>query len=104
MASAATFPPAYVVPVEYAVRYVYDVRMSSENPPGPGSGQDAAPGPGGWRGVELLWELDGQTGPPARRGAALDREQIVRAAIRIADAEGLEAVTMRRGAQQLDTG
>lgn len=78
--------------------------MSSENPPGPGSGRDAAPGAGAGRGLELLWELDGQTGPAHRRGAALDRDQIVRAAIRIADAEGLEAVTMRRVAQQLDTG
>jgi AcrR family transcriptional regulator len=75
--------------------------MSSENSR---PDRQAPPGGGAWRGVELLWEMDGQPAPAHRRGAALDRDQIVRAAIRIADAEGLEAVTMRRVAQQLDTG
>src|ERR1700759_2075702 len=72
------------------------------------SGQDPAAGSQGrsfWSGVELLWELDAQPDRPRRRaGTALDREQIVREAIRIADADGLEAVTMRRVAQQLGTG
>jgi AcrR family transcriptional regulator len=83
--------------------------MSSEKPRAPRDGQpssgDGQPGGGAWRGVELLWELDGQRAEPAhRRGTALDREQIVRAAIHIADAEGLEAVTMRRVGQHLNTG
>jgi AcrR family transcriptional regulator len=34
----------------------------------------------------------------------LNRQQIVRAAINIADAEGLEAVTMRRLASELGVG
>lgn len=58
-----------------------------------------------WSGIELLWELDTEAERPRRRpGTALDRDQIVREAIRIADADGLEAVTMRRVAQQLGTG
>ncbi|HXJ27657.1 MAG TPA: TetR family transcriptional regulator, partial [Streptosporangiaceae bacterium] len=64
----------------------------------PGDG----PGRSFWGGIELLWELETEAGRPRRRtGTALDREQIVREAIRIADADGLEAVTMRRVAQQL---
>ena len=78
--------------------------MSSENPRGPRTGRNSPPGSGVWRGVELLWEMDGRAEPASRRGTALDREQIVRAAIHLADAEGLEAVTMRRVAQQLNTG
>ena len=67
----------------------------------PGDG----PGRSFWGGIELLWELESEAGRPRRRtGTALDREQIVREAIRIADADGLEAVTMRRVAQQLGTG
>jgi AcrR family transcriptional regulator len=80
--------------------------------PGGQSGGPSGPAPAGggparsfWSGIELLWELDAQPGRPRRRaGTALDREQIVREAIRIADADGLEAVTMRRVAQQLGTG
>jgi AcrR family transcriptional regulator len=71
-------------------------RLGADSPQGPG--------PGAWRGVELLWGLDAQPGPAHRRGTALDREQIVRAAIHIADAEGLDAVTMRRVGQHLNTG
>jgi AcrR family transcriptional regulator len=78
--------------------------MSSENPPGPRTGRDRPPGSGIWRGVELLWDMEEQREPVHRRGTALDREQIVRAAIHIADADGLEAVTMRRVAQRLNTG
>ncbi len=67
----------------------------------PGDG----PGRSFWGGIELLWELETEAERPRRRtGTALDREQIVREAIRIADADGLEAVTMRRVAQQLGTG
>ena len=40
--------------------------------------------------------------PPRRR--TLSREAIVDAAVRVLDAEGLDAVTMRRVAQELDTG
>ncbi|HEY7143757.1 MAG TPA: TetR/AcrR family transcriptional regulator [Streptosporangiaceae bacterium] len=78
--------------------------MSSDNPRRPRGGGRDRPGPGAWTGIELLWELDGQAEPAPRRGNALDREQIVRAAIAIADAEGLEAVTMRRVADRLNTG
>ena len=41
---------------------------------------------------------------PAARRSPLDRGRIVRAAIRIGDAEGLEAVSMRRIARELRTG
>jgi AcrR family transcriptional regulator len=53
--------------------------------------------------LELLW---GVPGPERRRGPrpGLSVERIVRAAIEIADAEGLEAVTMRRLAQALGVG
>ena len=45
----------------------------------------------------------GQRHPP-RRAAALSREEIVRTAIRVADAEGAEAINMRRIARELGSG
>ena len=79
--------------------------MSSQNPRREPAGDTAGPaGHGGWAGLELLWNLDGEAAPQHRRNTTLDREQIVRTAIAIADAEGLEAVTMRRVAQRLNTG
>ena len=42
--------------------------------------------------------------PPAAAAAALSRAQIVRVALAIADAEGLEAVSIRRLARELRTG
>lgn len=51
-----------------------------------------------WSGYEVLWGLR----PPSRR-TALDRRQIVDAAIALADREGLAAVTMRRLARALHT-
>jgi AcrR family transcriptional regulator len=42
--------------------------------------------------------------PPQSQRPSLAREQIVRAAIELADAEGLEALTMRRLAQKLGAG
>ncbi len=55
-----------------------------------------------WSGYDVLW---GMTEPPTpRRGTGLDRETIVRAAVEIADADGIEAVTMRRIADRLNTG
>jgi AcrR family transcriptional regulator len=52
------------------------------------------------RDVELLWGLDA---PQARRGPKprLSREAVVRAAIGVADAEGIEAVSMQRVAKEL---
>ncbi len=53
-----------------------------------------------WSGFDILWNVDPP--PTSRRSpAALDRTQIVRAAIAIADAEGIDALTMRRIAQEL---
>jgi AcrR family transcriptional regulator len=50
--------------------------------------------------AELIW-----TRPePGTRGAAYSREQIAAAALRIADAEGFEAVSMRRLAAELGAG
>jgi AcrR family transcriptional regulator len=41
---------------------------------------------------------------PPRKAAALSRDQIVRTAIRVADAEGADAVSMRRIARELNAG
>jgi AcrR family transcriptional regulator len=48
--------------------------------------------------LDLVWTRPEK---PTRE-PALNREQIVRTAIRVADAEGLEAITMRRIAAELD--
>lgn len=52
------------------------------------------------REVELLWGLDSR---PRRRGPkpGLSREIVVRAALRVADAEGIEAVSMQRVSKEL---
>jgi AcrR family transcriptional regulator len=42
--------------------------------------------------------------PPPRRARSLSREEIVRVAIAVADAEGPEAISMRRIARELDAG
>jgi AcrR family transcriptional regulator len=47
-----------------------------------------------------LWTRD----QPGRRQARFTREEIADAAVRIADAEGIDAVTMRRLAAELDAG
>ena len=54
------------------------------------------------RSMDLLWGRS----QPATRGpkAALDAATIVRAAIELADAEGLEALSMRRVAERLEMG
>jgi AcrR family transcriptional regulator len=55
-----------------------------------------------WGGYDILWGVK-SAGPAARR-SPLDRTRIVRAAVRIGDAEGLAAVSMRRIARELRTG
>ncbi|CAL9382902.1 hypothetical protein SUDANB121_01104 [Nocardiopsis dassonvillei] len=52
------------------------------------------------REVELLWGLDAA---PAKRGPKprLSRDAVVRAAVAVADAEGIEAVSMQRVAKEL---
>ena len=79
--------------------------------PGRGPGRAASPerreasptGPEAfWSGYDLLWEEE-RSGAAARR-SPLDRARIVDAALRVADAEGLDAVTMRRVARELRTG
>jgi AcrR family transcriptional regulator len=58
-----------------------------------------------WSGLDLLWDAETEAGPGrARRRSGLDLSQIVRAAVEIADAEGFDAVSMRRVATKLDTG
>ena len=56
------------------------------------------------RSMALLWRTAGP--PGARRGpkSALDVDRIVAAAVRLADAEGLPAVSMRRVAGELGVG
>jgi AcrR family transcriptional regulator len=53
-------------------------------------------------GFDLVWARPER--PSRGRAGGLDRQQIVRAAITIADREGLDALTMRRVAQQLGAG
>jgi AcrR family transcriptional regulator len=53
-----------------------------------------------WSGYDLLWEEE----RAGARRSPLDRARIVDAALRVADAEGLDAVTMRRVARELRTG
>ena len=55
-----------------------------------------------WSGYDLLW--DEERAGAADRRSPLDRARIVDAALRVADAEGLDAVTMRRVARELRTG
>jgi AcrR family transcriptional regulator len=53
-------------------------------------------------GFDLVWARPER--PPRGRARGLDREQIVRAAIAIADRDGLDALTMRRVAERLGAG
>jgi AcrR family transcriptional regulator len=59
------------------------------------------PVPDARRTIDLLWRRDRE--PPGRRGRrqGLSVDRVIEAAIQVADAEGLEAVTMRRVAQTL---
>ena len=66
------------------------------SPSGPPTG-DEAPLP---RALELLWGHD----VPARRSRGLTRERIVAAAIELADADGLGALSMARLAKRLGSG
>ncbi|KMS81098.1 TetR family transcriptional regulator [Streptomyces leeuwenhoekii] len=54
------------------------------------------------RTLELLWDVGPRPSRGPKPGLTLDR--IVETAIRVADAEGLEAVSMRRVATELGTG
>jgi AcrR family transcriptional regulator len=60
----------------------------------------SAPGSSYWSGYDLLWGLND---PGPSRRTAIDRAQIVSAAIEIADHSGLAAVTMRSVAAALGT-
>jgi AcrR family transcriptional regulator len=53
-------------------------------------------------GFDLVWARPER--PPRGRAGGLSRQQIVRAAVALADREGLDALTMRRVAQQLGAG
>src|SRR5918994_5642941 len=82
-------------------------RPTVEPAPGRGSGRTRRPGrgstskaepqqrrPGGRDGFDLVWARPER--PPRGRARGLDRQQVVRAAITIADHQGLDALTMRR--------
>ena len=68
----------------------------------PGSGESRAGEESFWSGYDLLWGDNADTA--VTRRSPLDRTRIVRAALRVADAEGLAALTMRRVATELGTG
>src|SRR5690606_575248 len=51
---------------------------------------------------ELLWGESSR--PPRGRPAGLSRERIVAEAVAVADAEGLQKVSMKRVAERLDCG
>ena len=65
---------------------------------GPDAGQRSAPGPGAGP-VAPIWDLParGRRGPKQRH----DRATIAALAVEIADADGLDALTMRRVARAL---
>ncbi|MBZ3908045.1 MULTISPECIES: TetR/AcrR family transcriptional regulator [Streptomyces] len=69
---------------------------------GTGDGTDTSGSGDIVRTLQLLWD----TGPRPSRGPkpGLTLDRIVEAAVRIADAEGLDAVSMRRVATELGTG
>jgi AcrR family transcriptional regulator len=56
-----------------------------------------------WSGLDLLWDAAATPAAGPRRGA-LDLGRIVAAAVAIADAEGLDAVSMRRVASKVGSG
>lgn len=74
-----------------------------DRPRGP-QGPAAAAAEPFWSGYDLLWGGAGDADTPGAGRSPLDRSRIVRAALRIADADGLAAVTMRRVASELRTG
>jgi AcrR family transcriptional regulator len=74
------------------------------SPPEPPPDEPAQPTPrgGAARGLEILWGLDD---PPTRGPkATLTRDAIVRAAVEIADRDGIDAVSMRAVAVALEVG
>ena len=77
-------------------------RAAPGKPPATPGEPRAAQGESFWSGYDLLWVDEADTA--ATRRSPLDRTRIVRAALRVADAEGLAAVTMRRVATELGTG
>ncbi|MFJ6570023.1 TetR/AcrR family transcriptional regulator [Streptomyces sp. NPDC091292] len=86
--------------------------MASKGPAaGEGTGKDSGSGDGSaprsgsgdiQRTIELLWDTGRRPSRGPRPALTLDR--IVEAAVRIADAEGLDAVSMRRLSTELGTG
>jgi AcrR family transcriptional regulator len=69
--------------------------------PGEGAGRERRR-PGSREGFDLVWARPER--PPRGRARGLSRRPIVRAAIAIADREGLDALTMRRVAEALGAG
>jgi AcrR family transcriptional regulator len=78
-------------------------RAEATRPGGPGTSEPrAGQKESFWSGYDLLWGDEAST--TATRHSPLDRTRLVRVALRVADAEGLGAVTMRRVATELGTG
>jgi AcrR family transcriptional regulator len=56
------------------------------------------------RARERMRQMQDRGHQPPRRGRALSRDEIVRAAVKVADAEGSQAISMRRIARELNAG
>jgi AcrR family transcriptional regulator len=87
---------------EEALEAAFAARREAEAARGRMVGEDAdgEHGPFG-----LLWQPEAPAARGGRgRGSGLNREQIVTAALRVAEAEGAEAVSMRRIAKELGVG
>jgi AcrR family transcriptional regulator len=80
----------------------YTVLVSSSDQPRPTGQTSAEPDPGPGEDLDLIW-LRPERGERARR-PPLSRERIVRAAVELADADGLEGLSMRRIAARLGAG
>jgi len=81
--------------IQYILRSPVGVKRKKAKRPGAERGRAADPE----RTTELLWGREERAGRRPKAGLSLDR--IVRAAIELADAEGLQAVSMRRIAERL---
>lgn len=83
-----------------AMEAAFAARREAEAARGRALGEEDAQSPFG-----LLWQPEAPSGRGGRgRGSGLNREEIVAAALRVAEADGPDAVSMRRIAKELNVG